>query len=75
VTDLISDDEILQMVKGEDNPETLCGQFIDAALERGGHDNATVVSVYLPGIEGQKFRTVKKIGNSLSGMLTPTQKK
>ena len=75
VTDLISDDEILQMVEEEDNPETLCGHFIDEALERGGHDNATVVSVYLPRIEGPKFRTVKKIGNSLADILTPTQKK
>jgi serine/threonine protein phosphatase PrpC len=74
VTDLISDDEILQMVEGEDNPEALCGHFIEEALERGGHDNATVISVYLPRIEKPKFRTMKKFGRSLSGILTSKKK-
>jgi protein phosphatase len=75
VTDLISDDEILEMVEGEDNPEALCGHFIEEALERGGHDNATVVSVYLAGTEKSKFRAVKKMGGSLANILTSTKKK
>lgn len=74
VTDLISDDEILHMAEGENNPEALCGNFIDVALKRAGHDNTTVVSVYLTGIEKQRFGPLRKIGSFLADVSTNTQK-
>ncbi|MBN2033701.1 MAG: serine/threonine-protein phosphatase [Deltaproteobacteria bacterium] len=47
LTDLTDDEEILGLAKSEKNPETLCKNLVDLALSRGGHDNATVVSVFL----------------------------
>ncbi len=47
LSDLVSDDEILNMVKDEPDQGTLCRNFVDLALKRGGHDNTTVVSVLL----------------------------
>jgi serine/threonine protein phosphatase PrpC len=74
LTDLVSDDEIQQMVVAEDDPEVLCQNFIDKALTRGAHDNATVVSVYLSDIEKSKSDPFKKMGSLLADMLTTTQK-
>jgi serine/threonine protein phosphatase PrpC len=73
LTDLVSDDEIQQMVKAEDDPEALCRGFIDKALTRGAHDNTTVVSVYLAGVEA-KFGPIKKMGSFLTDMLTGKKK-
>ncbi len=50
LTDLVSDDEIQEMAEGEDNPQSLCRHFVDVALSRGGHDNTTVVTVFLSGL-------------------------
>ena len=74
LTDLVSDDEIQQMVVAEDDPEVLCQNFIDKALTRGAHDNATVVSVYLSDIEKSKSDPFKKMGSILADILTTTQK-
>ena len=73
LTDLVSDDEIQQMVKAEDDPEALCRGFIDKALTRGAHDNTTVVSVYLAGVE-TKFGPLKKMGSFFTDMLTGKKK-
>jgi serine/threonine protein phosphatase PrpC len=74
LTDLVSDDEIQQMVVAEDDPEVLCQNFIDKALTRGAHDNTTVVSVYLSDIEKSKSDPFKKMGSLLADILTTTQK-
>ncbi len=74
LTDLVSDDEIQQMVVAEDDPEVLCQNFIDKALTRGAHDNTTVVSVYLSDIEKSKSGPFKKMGSFLADVLTTTQK-
>lgn len=73
LTDLVSDDEIQQMVVAENDPENLCRKFIDKALTRGGHDNATIVSVYLTGFGKQKSVAAKKIGSFFADMLSNTQ--
>jgi len=74
LTDLVSDDEIQQMVVAEDDPEVLCQNFIDKALTRGAHDNTTVVSVYLSDIEKSKSDPLEKMGSLLADILTTTQK-
>lgn len=74
LTDLVSDDEIQQMVVAENDPEVLCRNFIDKALTRGAHDNTTVVSVYLSDIEKSKSDPFKKMGSLLADILTTTQK-
>ena len=47
LTDLVGDEEILNMVKDEDEPDTLCRKFVEEVLRRGAHDNTTIISVYL----------------------------
>jgi serine/threonine protein phosphatase PrpC len=53
VTDLVSEREILDGTRNEDNPKRLCSQFISKALKRGGHDNTTVVSVFITDQKGE----------------------
>ncbi len=53
LTDLVSEREILEGTQNEDNPKRLCSQFISKALKRGGHDNTTVVSVFLTDRKGE----------------------
>ena len=43
LTDLVSDEEILQMALNENDPENLCSQFVEKALKRGGHDNTCLL--------------------------------
>ncbi len=74
LTDLVSDEEILAMAESQDNPEALCKDFISIALKRGGHDNTTVVTVHLSGIDRQNAGPVKKIGALLVDLLTGAHK-
>lgn len=74
LTDLVSEEEILAMAESQDNPEALCKDFISIALERGGHDNTTVATVHLSGIDKQNVGPVKKIGTLLVDLMTGAQK-
>jgi len=74
LTDLVSAKEIQKMVEIQPRPDILCRDFVDIALQRGGHDNTTVVSVYISGIEKRKSGLVKKIGGLLADLLTSAQK-
>ena len=62
LTDLVSDEEILDMTMMVKNPENLCRDFVDLVLKRGGHDNTTVVSVFLSEINEKKDGLLKKTG-------------
>ena len=66
LTDLVSDEEILEMVKGSNEPEDLCRGFIKTVLERGAHDNTTVVSVFLSGVKKSRRGMSKKISSIFS---------
>ena len=74
LTDLVSDDEIKQMVEAEDDPDALCKKFIDKTLTRGAHDNTTVVSVYMSDFNKRKSGPLGKIGTFLADVLTALQK-
>ena len=54
LTDLVNDEEILEMTRAADDPDNLCKQFIDTVLNRGAHDNTTVISVFLTDVEKRK---------------------
>ena len=54
LTDLVSDEEILEMVYQGDDPERICQQLIDEANERGGHDNTTVSLVVIDNLGDKK---------------------
>ncbi len=74
LTDLVSDEEIREMTQNEEDPEKLCRKFIEMALKRGGHDNPTVVSVFLTDMEKSSPGPIKKIGLILADLLINTQK-
>lgn len=42
---LLTDDEILQIVKGGESMESITNNLIEAALNAGGHDNVTVIGL------------------------------
>lgn len=74
LTDLVNDNEILQMVEAEDNPEALCRDFINKALKRGAHDNTTVISVFISGHENGKSGAMKTAGVFLADILLKAKK-
>lgn len=61
LTDLVNDEEILAMTKEEGGPDTLCHQFVERALKRGGHDNTTVVSVFISDLKKPSEGIFRKI--------------
>ena len=54
LTDLVSVEEILEMVHQRDDPEHICQQLIDEANERGGHDNTTVSLIFIEKLEDER---------------------
>ncbi len=48
LTDLVWNDEILELVRGAKNLERAAKKLIDTANERGGHDNITVILLSVP---------------------------
>ncbi len=51
LTTMLTDKEIHEAVRGEEDPQTLCHRLVDLANEKGGVDNITVVAVRVPGEE------------------------
>ena len=74
LTDLVSDEEILEVTKKADDPENLCRKFVQMARSRGGHDNTTVVSVFLDDMGKRRGVPVKKAGMFLADFLVSVQK-
>lgn len=68
LTDLVSDEEILDMTMLVKSPENLCRDFVDLVLKRGGHDNTTVISIFLSGIEKKKEGILKKTGTAAADL-------
>ena len=74
LTDLVSDEEILQMALNENDPENLCRQFVEKALKRGGHDNTTVISIFLSDLTRPSKGLIKKVGIFLADLAIGVQK-
>ena len=47
LTDLVSDNEILNIIKNGNDPERICQQLISEANKKGGNDNITVSLILL----------------------------
>jgi len=67
LTDLVRDEEILQMTQEEDHPEPLCRKLVEKALSRGAHDNTTVVSIFLSGNKERTGGFMQRLGSFLGG--------
>ncbi|MFO7784380.1 MAG: PP2C family protein-serine/threonine phosphatase [Thermodesulfobacteriota bacterium] len=74
LTDLVSDQEILYMTMHATDPEMLCRDFVETALRRGGHDNTTVLAVFVTGIAKPKELPFKKTGLLFADMIIGMQK-
>jgi protein phosphatase len=48
LTDLVWNDEILEMVRSKSNPKDAVRELIELANSRGGHDNITIVLISVP---------------------------
>ncbi|MBN2125329.1 MAG: Stp1/IreP family PP2C-type Ser/Thr phosphatase [Deltaproteobacteria bacterium] len=74
LTDLVRDREIFDIVQEEEEPEALCRRFVEKALKRGGHDNTTVVSVFLSGIEKRREGPMRRVALLFADLLIGLQK-
>ena len=45
LTNMLSDEEILEAARSNKTPENLCKKLIELALEAGANDNVTVVTL------------------------------
>ncbi len=43
LTEMVEEDQIINILLGNENPQTACEQLVNAALENGGSDNVTVL--------------------------------
>jgi len=62
LTDLATDEEILKIALKESDPQRLPRRLIDLALERGAHDNTTVVTVFLDQVEKKRVTSLGRLG-------------
>ena len=51
LTDLVDDEEILEIIEGENSKDEQLQKMVDIANQRGGHDNITAVVLQAPGVE------------------------
>lgn len=54
LTDLVSDEEIMAIIKEGDDPEHICQLLVAEANERGGHDNTTVSLISIDQLEDKR---------------------
>jgi len=74
LTDLVNDKELLDMTESEPEPGALCRNLVDVVLERGAHDNTTVISVVLSGIKRPKSGIFKKSGFFIEDIIIGVKK-
>jgi protein phosphatase len=74
LTDLVSDEEILEIAQGETDPAQLCHRLVEKVLKRGAHDNTTVISVFLTDMERPSPGPLRKIEFFLADLLLNIQK-
>jgi PPM family protein phosphatase len=74
LTDLVSDVELLNMTEEEPDPALLSRNLVDEVLDRGAHDNTTVISISLSDVINRKSGLLKKLGYILGDALFSIQK-
>jgi serine/threonine protein phosphatase PrpC len=74
LTDLVTDEEIRAIAAEEHEPEKLCHRFVELVIQRGAHDNTTVVSIFLEDLKKPNEGPMKKVGLLLADTLTGVNK-
>ncbi|MBN1106953.1 MAG: Stp1/IreP family PP2C-type Ser/Thr phosphatase [Deltaproteobacteria bacterium] len=74
LTDLVSDAELLEMSEGDEDPDHLCHSLLDKVLKRGAHDNTTIISVFIQGLEKPRDGMMRRIGLPLADLVVSIQK-
>jgi PPM family protein phosphatase len=74
LTDLVSDGELLGMTEEAQDPASLCRRLVDEVLDRGAHDNTTVISVLLSDVINPKGGFFKRLGYAFGDALFSIQK-
>ena len=74
LTDLVADEEIQALAEEEHEPEKLCHRFVELVIQRGAHDNTTVISVFLEDLKKPNEGPMKKVGLLLADTLTGVNK-
>ena len=69
LTDLVDPDEILDVIINE-KPEKACKTLVDLALDRGGHDNITVITLNVKAVKHQSGG----IMGAISWLISPLKK-
>jgi PPM family protein phosphatase len=75
LTDLVSDGELLEMSENEPEPGMLCRGLVDEVLDRGAHDNTTIISVSLSDIINPRDGFFKKLCYMFGDVLFGIQKR
>ncbi len=68
LTDLVWNDEILEIVRSHKDLSSAAQALIALANERGGHDNITVVLLTLPSVEKKRLQKKLPIGWVIAGV-------
>jgi protein phosphatase len=74
LTDLATDEEILQVALREPDSQELPRRLIDLALERGAHDNTTVVTVFLEQVERKRGSSLGRLGGLMADALAGVER-
>lgn len=74
LTDLVDDEELLEMALAAEDPDQLCRRLLDAVMRRGAHDNTTIESVFIGGRAKAKKGPLSRIGLALTGGFDSFQK-
>jgi len=74
LTDLVNDDEILDMTQEADDPEDLSRRFVQKVLKRGAHDNTTIICVFLRDLERKKEGAMTKLAGFFADGIIGIQK-
>ena len=69
LTDLVDPDEILDVIING-KPEKACKTLVDLALDRGGHDNITVITLHVKAVKHQSGG----IMGAISWLMSPLKK-
>jgi protein phosphatase len=74
LTDLVTDEEIRAIAAEGHEPAKLCHRFVELVIQRGAHDNTTVISVFLEDLKKPNEGPMKKVGLLLADTLTGVNK-